>query len=408
MNKLDYINELEKKNYSILQHIDDTALANQKKILDAFKACRVENRHFFASTGYGYGDIAREKIEELFSVVFHTESALVRPHFASATHAIVMALRALLKPGDNFYTVTGRPYDTIYNAFGLHNGNSSSLSSYGVRYIETGLDAEGHINYHEIEDMLKCLRIKMVFIQRSRGYHWRKALSMGDIGKVVETVKSVDKNIIIYVDNCYGEFTEPDEPTGAGADLCSGSLIKNAGGGLAPTGAYIVGKSKLIDEIAQFFTSPGIGGEIGSYEASYRPFFQGLFMAAHTVAQSLKGAVLFSAAFRDRGCKVMPGPEDHRSDITQSIWLNSGDELIRFCQAVQAASPVDAHVVPEPWDMPGYSDKVIMAAGTFVQGASIELSADGPLREPYIVYLQGGLTYEHCKIALAECLQGLD
>ncbi len=401
------LKQAEKDISHIFDKIDDIELHNQKKIIDAFRKNRVESRHFNPSTGYGYGDVSRDKLDAVFANVFGAQSAFVRPHFASATHALTLSLRALLSPGDTILSITGKPYDTIATAIGLSGKYKNTLIERGVHYSEIPLLQSGEIDYLALEKALKEKKIKLLFMQRSRGYEWRKSLSAEDIRKAADIVAKISPDTIIYVDNCYGEFTQEMEPTDVGADIAVGSLIKNAGGGIAPTGAYIVGKKHYVDIVKEFFTSPGTGGEIGSYEASYRPFFQGLFMAPHTVAQALKGAVLFAYCYEKIGFDVMPCALDERYDITQSIKLSKESEVVEFCRSIQKNSPVDAHVIPEPWDMPGYTDKVIMAAGTFVQGASIELSADAPIREPYIVYMQGGLTYSHLKIALQDTLQSI-
>ena len=401
------IKEAESTLFDVFSDIHDTEEFNQKKIIDAFRRNKVEARHFYPSTGYGYGDTSREKLDDVFASVFGAEAAFVRPHFASATHALTLSLRALLKPNDIMLSVTGQPYDTIATAIGLTDKKENTLIDRGVSYREITLNSDFSLDVKSIKEMLAKEKIKLIFIQRSRGYEWRKALSVEEIGEVVSVIKSISPKTIVFVDNCYGEFTQKSEPTDVGVDICVGSLIKNAGGGIAPTGAYIAGKALYVDGIRDFFTSPGTGNEIGSYEASYRPFFQGLFMAPHTVAQSLKGACLFARCYEKLGYEVMPKASDARCDITQSIKLGSEREVVEFCRRIQKNSPVDAHVVPEAWDMPGYSDKVIMAAGTFVQGASIELSADAPIREPYIVYMQGGLTYSHLKIALIDTLESI-
>ena len=316
-----------------------------------------------------------------------------------------MSLRALLKPGDMLFSITGKPYDTVYNSI-KGKGEGSTLEDYGVIYEDIGLVNGNSIDYEYINKFLNKNKPKVVFLQKSRGYMWRKALMSDDIKKICSLIKEKSPESIVFVDNCYGEFTESTEPCELGAHVCAGSLIKNPGGSLAPTGAYITGTQKYIDEISSFFYSVNINNEIGSYEPGYRLLFQGLFMAPHIVAQSMKCALLFSAVYENLGYEVMPQVESLRGDITQSIKLNSNEELIKFCKGIQEASPVDSHLMPEPWEMPGYSDKVIMAAGTFVQGASIELSADAPISDnpPYIVYLQGGITYEHCKLALIKTL----
>jgi len=401
----DLVSGVEKQYARYFVSIDEISLINQEKVLKAFQEARVESRHFVGSTGYGYGDEGRYKLEEVFSLVFGSEASLVRSQFGSATHAIVMALRALLKPNDILLSITGRPYDTVYNSV-KSTGEGSALEDYGVIYDDIDLiDGKG-INYDAIKKYLSNTKPKVIFLQKSRGYKWREALKINSIKKIVLLVKQLSPDSIVFVDNCYGEFVETKEPCNVGADVCIGSLIKNPGGSIAPTGAYIVGTRKCIDEISSFFYSVNIKDEIGSYESGYRLLFQGLFMAPHIVAQSLKCALLFSGVYKEMGYDIMPTPDAIRGDITQSIKLNSNEELIRFCKGIQEASPVDSHLMPEPWEMPGYSEKVIMAAGTFVQGASIELSADAPVSEepPYLVYMQGGITYEHCKLALIKTL----
>lgn len=399
------VSGVERKYARYFARIDEISFKNQEKVLEAFQKAKVESRHFSGSSGYGYGDIGRYKLEEVFSLIFGSEASLVRVQFGSATHAIVMALRALLKPNDILLSVTGRPYDTVYNSI-KSKGQGSALEDYGVKYDDIALLDGKEIDYDSIEKYLEKNKPKVVFMQKSRGYMWREALQTLDIKKTIDVVKIHSPNSIVFVDNCYGEFVEENEPCNVGADVCIGSLIKNPGGSIAPTGAYITGSKKCIDEISAFFYSVNINDEIGSYEMGYRLLFQGLFMAPHIVAQSMKCALLFSGVYKELGYDIMPDVDAKRGDITQSIRLNSNDELLKFCRGIQEASPVDSHLMPEPWEMPGYSDKVIMAAGTFVQGASIELSADAPVSDepPFIVYLQGGITYEHCKLALIKTL----
>jgi cystathionine beta-lyase family protein involved in aluminum resistance len=386
------------------ESIDDISLRNQAKVLSAFRKYRVEGRHFAGSTGYGYGDIGRDLLDLVFADVFHTQAAIVRPQIVSGTHALSLCLYALCKRGTRILSITGNPYDTLLETIGLAGKSESSIDSLldlGVQYESISLTSEGRIDTGSVIMALKNKTSDtLVYLQRSRGYDWRPSVSISDIRKVIETIRAVSPDAIIVVDNCYGEFVETEEPTDAGADLIIGSLIKNPGGGLAPTGAYIAGKKKLIERIQYRLTAPGIGMEVGSWPAGYQPFYQGLFLAPHIVGQCMKGAVLLSAVFEEMGYEVMPNAPSMRSDITQSIKFNSEQKLLKFCRIVQSASPVDGHVVPEPWPMPGYQNDVVMAAGTFIQGASIELSADAPIKPPYIGYIQGGLTYEHCKIAL--------
>lgn len=393
--------------------IDDIKLANQAKVLAAFRAHRVEPRHFSGTTGYGYGDIGRDTLDAVFASVFHTEAALVRPQIVSGTHALSLCLYALAGRGTRVVCVTGKPYDTVLETIGLAKTDNGidSLLDLGTEFDILDLTADGKIGIPRVSDALKEASDKpttVIYLQRSRGYAWRPSISIGEIREAVEAVRRIRPDAAVVVDNCYGEFVEAEEPTDAGADLVIGSLIKNPGGGIAPTGAYIAGKKALIDKIQYRLTAPGIGAEVGSWPSGYLPFYQGLFLAPHVVGECLKGMVLLSAAFEALGYDVLPRAQDFRSDVTQSIRFGSEEKLLKFCRAVQAASPVDGHVVPEPWPMPGYQNDVVMAAGTFVQGASIELSADAPIRPPYIGYIQGGLTYEHCKLALLMLLSELE
>lgn len=384
-------------------HIDGVKLKNQAKVLSAFRRNKVEGRHFAGSTGYGYGDIGRDKLDQVFADVFNTEAAIVRPQIVSGTHALSLCLYALCSRGTHILSITGKPYDTLLETIGLVKGENGidSLTDLGVHYKSIGLTNDGRIDIgHAVGELQNKPGSTLVYLQRSRGYDWRPSISIDEIKAAISAVKAARPDVVIVVDNCYGEFVEEDEPTDAGADLVIGSLIKNPGGGVAPTGAYIAGRKKLIERIQYRLTAPGIGMEVGSWPAGYLSFYQGLFLAPHVVGECMKGAVLLSAAFEEMGCEVMPGAADMRSDITQSIKFNSEEKLLKFCRTVQSASPVDGHVVPEPWPMPGYQNDVVMAAGTFIQGASIELSADAPIKSPYIGYIQGGLTYEHCKLAL--------
>lgn len=395
---------------SRFERIDAVKLHNQAKVLLAFKQNRVEPRHFAGSTGYGYGDIGRDTLDKVFASVFHTEAALVRPQVVSGTHALSLCLYALAGRGTRIISATGKPYDTLLETIGLSGAENGipSLVDLGAEFTIVELTVEGRIDTGKVTTVMqKGDRAPVVYLQRSRGYDWRPSISVDEIGKAIEAVKQIQPEATVVVDNCYGEFVEDWEPTDAGADLVIGSLIKNPGGGLAPTGAYIAGKQALIDRIQHRMTAPGIGAEVGSWPSGYQPFYQGLFQAPHVVGEAMKGAVLFAAAFEAMGYDVMPRANGFRSDITQSIRFDDEEKLLKFCRAVQAASPVEGHVVPEPWPMPGYQNDVVMAAGTFVQGASIELSADAPIRPPYIGYIQGGLTYEHCKLALMMMVSGL-
>lgn len=393
-----------KKCRQFLDNIDDITLFNQSKVLRAFQNNKIAARHFVGSNGYGYDDVGRDALARVFADTFNTESAIVSPLICSGTHAITIALFGLVCSGDCILSITGAPYDTLADVI---DGTAGSLSSYNIEFVQTQLLDNGDFDYDAIKQAIASHKPKVVYIQRSRGYAWRKSLTIEDIAKVVGFVRNLDCNCCIAVDNCYGEFVEEREPTDVGADVCIGSLIKNIGGGLAPTGGYIVGKKCYIDIIANRFTSPSIGAEVGSYVAGYRMLYQGLFVAPHTVGEAKKAVVLFSTALNELGYEVCPTDFDSLSDIVCSIKFGDRDKLIAFCQAIQSVSPVDSHVVPQPWAMPGYADQVIMSAGCFVQGASIELSCDAPIREPYIAYLQGSLTLQHAIIALDKVLQVL-
>ena len=390
--------------------LEDMALANEKRVLDAFRAEDVSPRHFAPTEGYGYDDLGRDALDRVFARALQTQDALVRPQIANGTHAIFLALSGLLEPGDVVFSATGRPYDTLETAVGLSGSEPNALSRFGIGFRMAALKETGEEPFDQdaiLRGITDHPEVKMLYVQRSRGYAWREAVSVETMGPLFQRVKAARPDIIIAVDNCYGEFTEDREPSAAGADVMMGSLIKNCGGGIAPTGGYIAGRRDLIERVSYRLTVPGSGREVGSYAASYRPFFQGLFLAPHTVLQCLKTAMLFGEVFGELGYEVMPAGNRLRADIVQSIRFREPGELIAFCKAVQHASPVDSDVVPEPWDMPGYADPVIMAAGTFVQGATTELSADGPIRPPYAVYMQGSLTYEHGKLALLEVAQAV-
>ena len=387
--------------------IDQNALKCQERVLKAFQTHRISARHFAPTEGYGYDDIGRDALDDVFADALQAEAALVRPQIANGTHAIFLGLSGVLEPGDTILSLSGTPYDTLESAVGLSGDLPNALSRFRIGFHAVPLKND-RIDFETAGDRLKAdASIRMVYLQRSRGYAWRQALTIEQIREAVRFVRSIRPNAIIFVDNCYGEFTEAEEPTAAGADLIAGSLIKNCGGGIAPTGGYLAGRKDLIEAVSFRQTVPGCGKEIGSYAASYRPYYQGLFMAPHTVAQCLKSAVLFASLFELLGYKTLPGVNDLRSDIIQSVQFDTKEEMISFMQAVQAAAPIDSFVVPEPWDMPGYADQVIMAAGTFVQGATTELSADGPIRAPYTAYLQGALTYEHAVIAAKSVLNAL-
>ena len=380
--------------------IDDIALYNQEKVLAAFQKNRVALRHFAPTTGYGYDDIGRDTLAKVFADAFSAESAIVSPLLANGSHAISTVLFGLLRPGDMLYSASGSPYDTLIDV--ITGENIGSLRDYGIKFAKEDL-IDGQFDLRSIENFAAKNKPKVVFLQRSRGYSSRNAFTVKTLKTVIDIVKSASKDSIVVVDNCYGEFVEKQEPIEAGADIIVGSLIKNPGGGLAPTGGYIAGKETLIQLISYRLTSPGIGCEVGSYANTYQYFYQGFFMAP----QALKAAQLFCRTFDKLNYNVLPKPGDDYGDIIASINFNTAKELIDFVQTIQSVSPVDSYVLPEPWDMPGYNHQVIMAAGTFVQGASIELSADSPIKAPYIAYFQGALTYEHAKIALKNCLKKL-
>jgi cystathionine beta-lyase family protein involved in aluminum resistance len=381
---------------------DEIREYNQLKVLDAFQKERISESHFTNTTGYGYGDIGRDSLDKVYANIFNCESALVRPHFVNGTHAIGAAMFGNLRPGDTMISICGSPYDTLHNIIGISkNKNIGSLMEYGVKYKQVDLTNEGEIDLDKvISELKKDKSIKFVHIQRSTGYGWRKAMLISDMEHIITEIKGVRKDVICFVDNCYGEFLDTQEPTDVGADLVAGSLIKNIGGGIAPTGGYIAGKEEYVTQAAYRLTIPGIGGECGSTFGVMRLLYQGLFMAPHVAMEAVKGAIFCSRIMELAGYEVLPKYNDQRSDIIQAIKFNDKEKMIKFCKGIQYGSPIDSFVQCEPWDMPGYEDQVIMAAGAFVQGASIELSADAPIREPYIAYLQGGLTFDHAKIGV--------
>ena len=384
--------------------IDRVEMIRTKQVLDVFQAENVSYRHFAPSTGYGYDDIGRDTLERIYAGIFHTEAALMRPHVASGTAALSLTLFGLTKPGEKIVSATGMPYDTLLGVIGTGNCNQpGSLKEMGVEFESVELK-NGRIDVQSVENAITD-HTTLVIAQRSRGYAWRPSLFPEAFEELADMIHSRHPGVTLMVDNCYGEFVCKDEPTDHGADICVGSLIKNPGGGIAPTGGYIVGSLEKVERIAGRLTAPGLGRELGSYAASYRPFYQGLFMAPHTVAQALKTALLASRLFDNLGFETSPSSTETRADIIQAIKMQTPARLVAFCQGIQTASPVDSMAMPEPWDMPGYDDQVVMAAGTFVAGASIELSADGPIRPPYTAFMQGGLTYSHGRIALSEALR---
>ena len=385
------------------QHIDEVAFLNTQKVMDAFRTHRVSDTCFQSTSGYGYDDRGREVLEEVWAEVMGAEAAVVRQTIISGTHALSIGLFGILRPGDVMYSVAGKPYDTLEEVIGLSGtpGNGS-LRDFGVDYEQTDLNSDGTFNFTEIEDKLRALgsRAKMVFVQRSKGYLNRKTLSVDEIGELVKFVKNISPETFVVVDNCYGEFVETKEPCAVGADLVIGSLIKNPGGGMAETGGYLAGTRRAVELASYRMTSVGIGAEAGATLGQNKSMFKGLFYAPHTVSQALKTAHLAAYMFEKLGYVVEPRWNEERHDIIQSVIMGSAEGLCAFCRGIQAGSPVDAFVTPEPWAMPGYGDQVIMAAGTFVQGSSIELSADGPLRAPYTAFFQGGLTYESGRIGI--------
>ena len=383
---------------AVFERFEAVENACTSRVMDAFEKHRVEARHFTPSNGYGYGDLGRDSLEALVADIFHAEAAIVRPHITSGTHTLALGLFGLLLPGDELLSATGSPYDTLSEVIGLGN-EPGSLREMGVTYKQVELSASGTL---DIPAVLAAMteKTRVVFLQRSRGYALRKALLPGDMAPLFQAVREKKPDVYLMVDNCYGAFVNEDEPSFYGADAVAGSLIKNLGGGLAPTGGYIAGSDRAIQRIAYRLTAPGIGREVGSYEGSYRPFYQGLFMAPHTVCQALKVAALAARMAELLGIETSPAYDAPRADIIQALVLGAPDKVIAYCRGIQSASPVDAHLSPEPWDMPGYQDQVIMAAGAFVQGASIELSCDAPMREPFAVYQQGGLTYASGRRAL--------
>jgi len=390
--------------------LDDIALFNQQKVLDAYKNQAIQARHLFGTTGYGYDDIGRDTLCRLYADVFHTENAIVSPNIVSGTHALTLMLFGVLRPGDTLLAVSGMPYDTLTDV--ILAENKGSLKDFGVNFekidLKTNPDLTPEFDFAAIEKALKSRFIKAVFVARSRGYSLRQAISVEKVGKMIEFVKKISPKTLVLVDNCYGEFVEKIEPTDVGADLIAGSLIKNIGGGIAPTGGYIAGKNSLVEQVSYRLTAPSLGMEEGSYVYGYLPYYQGLFLAPSVVKNALKGSLLFAKAYTKLGFETLPRDDMYPYDIVTSIKLGSADKLIDFCGAIQEISPIDSNVKPMPWDMPGYQDQVIMAAGAFVQGSSIELSADSPIKEPYIVYVQGGLTYEHAYLAVQHTLETLN
>lgn len=384
---------------------DETAEYNQLKVLHAMQENRVNEGCFQYASGYGYNDMGRDTLEAVYASAFHTESALVRPQITCGTHALALALSANLRPGDELLSPVGKPYDTLEEVIGIRE-SKGSLAEYGITYRQTELLADGYFDYPAIKDAINE-KTKLITIQRSKGYQTRPSYSVEKIGELITFIKGIKPDVICMVDNCYGEFVETVEPSDVGADMIVGSLIKNPGGGLAPIGGYIAGKNDLIENCAYRLTSPGLGKEVGASLGVMQSFYQGFFLAPTVVCSALKGAVFAANIYERLGFKVIPNGKESRHDIIQAVKLGTPEGVIAFCKGIQAAAPVDSYVTPEPWAMPGYDSDVIMAAGAFVQGSSIELSADGPIKPPYAVYFQGGLTWPHAKLGILKSLQNL-
>ena len=397
--------KVEKDLVSIFKEVEEVEEYNSLKVLSAFQKYNLSEMHFNGTTGYGYGDIGRDTIENIYAEIFKAEDSLVRTQFISGTHAISTLLFGILRPNDTLISISGKPYDTLDEVIGIVE-NKSSLRSYGVKYEQIEL-INNDFDYKAIEERVKKGNIKLIEIQRSRGYSTRKTIDLEKVEKVIKLIKDIDKNVIVMIDNCYCEFVTKKEPIEVGADVVVGSLIKNLGGGIAPNGGYIAGRKDIVELAAERLTAPGLGKEVGPSLGINKQILQGLFFATQVVASSLKTAVFASKMLEELGYKVEPKFNDERADIVQTIEFNDREKLIKFCQGIQAASPIDSNSVPMPWDMPGYTDQVIMAAGAFTQGSSIELSCDGPIRPPYIAFLQGGLTYGYGKLGILKAISRL-
>ena len=406
MNIIDLVNKCEEECQEEFKKIDKIAVINSKKVLDTFQKNKLSENHFVSTTGYGYNDIGRNIIEDIYKDVFETESALVRSQFISGSHALTVALFSLLRPGDLLLSISGLPYDTLHEVIGIKD-NPSSLKSFGIKYDQIDL-VDNDFDYKKIEEYLNNNKVKVIEIQRSKGYSTRKSITLDKIEKVTKLIKSINKDIIIMVDNCYSEFVTGKEITSLDVDIAVGSLIKNLGAGIAPNGAYIVGKKKYVDLAAERLTLPGEGREVGPTLGINKSILQGLFFAPSVVASSLKTAVLTSRVMEELGYEVEPKYNEKRADIVQNIIFNDKDKLIKYVAGIQKGSPVDSFVTCEPWAMPGYDDEVIMASGSFTQGSSIELSCDGPIRPPYIAYQQGSLSYEYGKLGLIRAIEELE
>ncbi len=405
MTAYEIVEASEKQIKNQLEEVDNIVFYNSNKVLNAFKKNEINERCFDSTTGYGYNDLGREKLEQVYSDIFKCEAALVRSQLVSGSHALTVALFSQLRPGDTMLSISGLPYDTLHEVIGIKE-NNSSLKSYGINYKQIDL-INDDFDYEKIREELENNKIKLIEIQRSKGYSTRKSISIEKLEQVIKFIRQIDEKIIIMVDNCYCEFVSKKEPTEVGADIVVGSLIKNLGGGIAPNGGYIVGKEKYVNLAGERLTLPGEGKEVGPTLGINRMLYQGLFMAPSTVGNALKTAILTSKVMEDLGYKVEPKYDDNRVDIVQNIYFNDPDKLIKYCEGIQKGSPIDSNALPIPDDMPGYDDKIIMAAGTFTQGSSIELSCDGPLRSPYIAYQQGSLTYEYGKLGLISAIENL-
>ena len=403
---VDIVNKAENEVSAQFEKLNDITAYNQYKVLKAMQKYRLSDTHFSWNTGYGYDDAGREITEKIFAEVFGAQSALVRTQIVNGTHALSLALSGVLRPGDEMIYCTGRPYDTLEEVIGIRGEGMGSLREFGIKYKQVELDPDGHIDQAALKEAINE-NTAMVCMQRATGYGWRPAVTINEIERTCAFVKSIDPKIICMADNCYGEFLAVKEPTQTGIDIMAGSLIKNPGGGLALSGGYVAGRKDLVEKVAYRLTCPGIGDECGLTFGQTRNMLQGLFMAPKVVNGALKGAVLCGKVFETLGYEVCPAPDEERSDIIQAVKLRTPEALVAFCRGVQKAAPVDSFVIPEPWDMPGYDDQVIMAAGAFVQGSNIELSADGPMRDPYNVYFQGGLTYEYSKFGVLMALDSM-
>ena len=402
----EYINKCEEAISKELKRSDEVVLKNSEKVLNAFREENLSEYHFNSTTGYGLNDLGRDTIENIYSRIFKSEDALVRSQFISGTHALTVSLFGVLRPGDTMLCITGTPYDTLHEVIGIVD-NDSSLKSFGVKYEQIDL-IDSDFDYNKILDRVKENNIKVIYIQRSKGYSTRKSINITKLEKLISEIRKVNRDSIIMVDNCYCEFVTDKEPIELGADICVGSLIKNLGGGIAPNGAYVVGRKDLIHLIAERLTTPGEGKEVGPSLGMNKSILQGLFMAPSVVGSALKTAILTSYIMEEKGYEVEPKYNDTRADIVQNIIFRDKEKLIKYCQGIQMGSPIDSNVLPIPSDMPGYEDQVIMASGAFTQGSSIEFSCDGPLREPYIAYQQGGLTYEYGKLGLIKAVEMLE